>query len=169
VEISFTPDRSLYPFESRWFDSSAGRMHYIEDGAGTPILVCHGNPTWSFLDRHIVTRLRERFRCVAVDYLGFGLSERPDRYGYTIEEHARTLGELADHLGFDSLVVMAQDWGGPIGTAVASDRADRVAGVVLGNTKIAENVATKARLGSSTRRRGAASSRPGLTPVTAAT
>ena len=134
MEISFTPDPSLYPFESKWFDSSAGRVHYIEEGSGTPILLCHGNPTWSFLYRDIVTRLRDRFRCVAVDYLGFGLSERPDQFGYTIEEHARTVGELVDHLGLDGFVVMGQDWGGPIGTAVASERADQVAGVVLGNT-----------------------------------
>jgi haloalkane dehalogenase len=134
MQIGFTPDPSLYPFESRWFDSSAGRMHYIEEGSGTPILLCHGNPTWSFLYRGIVTRLRERVRCVAVDYLGFGLSERPEGYGYTIEEHARTVGELVDHLGLEGFVVMGQDWGGPIGTAVAGERADRVAGVVLGNT-----------------------------------
>ena len=46
MEISFTPDPSLYPFESKWFDSSAGRVHYIAEGSGTPILPCHGNPTW---------------------------------------------------------------------------------------------------------------------------
>lgn len=134
MQIDFAPDRTLYPFESRWFDSSAGRMHYLDEGAGTPILLCHGNPTWSFLYRHIVAALRDRFRCVAVDYLGFGLSERPESYGYTIEEHARTVGELVDHLGLEGLVVMGQDWGGPIGSAVAVDRADRIHGLVLGNT-----------------------------------
>jgi haloalkane dehalogenase len=134
MEIAFTPDRELYPFESKWFDSSAGRMHYIDEGSGPPLLLCHGNPTWSFLYRGIVTRLRDRFRCVASDYLGFGLSERPASFGYTIEEHARTVGELADHLGLDGYVVVGQDWGGPIGTAVSVERADRVAGVALGNT-----------------------------------
>ena len=134
MKITFTPDPALYPFESRWFDSSAGQMHYIDEGSGRPILLCHGNPTWSFLYRDIVTRLRDRFRCVSVDYLGFGLSERPERYGYTIEEHARTVGELVDHLELEGFLVMGQDWGGPIGTAVATGRAERVAGVVLGNT-----------------------------------
>jgi haloalkane dehalogenase len=134
MKIEFTPDPALYPFESRWFDSSAGTMHYIDEGAGTPILFCHGNPTWSFLYRGIVERLRDRFRCVAVDYLGFGLSERPDAYGYTIEEHARTTGQLVDHLGLEQFIVMGQDWGGPISMAVATERADRVSGVVLGNT-----------------------------------
>jgi haloalkane dehalogenase len=134
MHIDFVPDPGLYPFESRRFDTSGGRMHYLDEGAGPPILLCHGNPTWSFLYRHIVRALRDRFRCVAVDYLGFGLSERPDGYGYTIEEHARTVGELVDHLGLDGLVVMGQDWGGPVGTAVAVERADRVRGFVLGNT-----------------------------------
>jgi haloalkane dehalogenase len=134
MKIEFTPDPTLYPFEARWFDSSAGRTHYIDEGDGTPILFCHGNPTWSFLYRHIVTRLRDRFRCVAVDYLGFGLSERPEAYGYTIEEHARAVGELVDHLQLDGFVTMGQDWGGPISMAVDTARAERVRGVVLGNT-----------------------------------
>lgn len=134
MTIAFTPDPVLYPFESRWFDSSQGRMHYIDEGSGPPILFCHGNPTWSFLYRHIITRLRDRFRCVAVDYLGFGLSDRPPTYGYTIEEHARVVGELVDHLGLDGFVTMGQDWGGPISMAVDTARADRVRGVVLGNT-----------------------------------
>ncbi|MFN2419577.1 MAG: alpha/beta fold hydrolase [Candidatus Limnocylindria bacterium] len=134
MNIEFVPDRTLYPFKSRWFDSSAGRMHYIDEGSGTPILFCHGNPTWSFLYRGVVARLADRFRCIAVDYLGFGLSERPERYDYTIEEHARTTGELVDYLGLDGLMVMGQDWGGPVSMAVATRRADRVSGVVLGNT-----------------------------------
>lgn len=134
MRIDFSPDRSLYPFESRWFESSSGRIHYIDEGSGTPLLLCHGNPTWSFLYRNLVRALRDRFRCVAVDYLGFGLSDRPDDYGYTIEEHARVVGELVDHLQLDDLVFMGQDWGGPIGTAVGVARSERVAGLVLGNT-----------------------------------
>jgi haloalkane dehalogenase len=134
MKIDFTPDPSLYPFESRWFDSYAGRMHYVDEGAGMPILFCHGNPTWSFLYRNIIARLRGRFRCIAVDYLGFGLSERPEGYGYTIEEHARCVGELVDHLQLDGFVTMGQDWGGPVSMAVGTARPQRVSGVILGNT-----------------------------------
>jgi haloalkane dehalogenase len=134
MKIDFTPDPALYPFESRWFNSQAGRLHYIDEGAGPPILFCHGNPTWSFLYRNIVSRLRGQFRCIAVDYLGFGLSERPDGYGYTIEEHARSVGELVDHLQLDGFITMGQDWGGPVSMAVGSARAERVHGVILGNT-----------------------------------
>jgi haloalkane dehalogenase len=134
MNIDFTPDHGLYPFESRWFDSSAGRMHYIDEGDGRPLLLCHGNPMWSFLYRHIIVALRDRFRCIAADLHGFGLSERPPGYGYLAEEHVRTLGELVDHLGLDDFVVMGQDWGGPTGLGVAVERAQRVHGVVLGNT-----------------------------------
>lgn len=132
--IDFTPDTALYPFESRWFDSAAGRVHYIDEGSGIPILFCHGSPTWSFLYRKIIGELGDQFRCIAVDYLGFGLSERPSGYGYTIAEHATVVGELVDHLGLDQFVIMGQDWGGPIGAAVGVDRPDRVRGLVLGNT-----------------------------------
>ncbi|MGW0356433.1 haloalkane dehalogenase [Nocardia nova] len=132
--IEFIPDKSLYPFESHWFDSSAGRVHYIDEGSGPAILFCHGSPTWSFLYRHIVTGLRDRYRCVAVDYPGFGLSERPSGFGYTVAEHTAVLGELIDHLRLDDFIVMGQDWGGPIGLGAAVARADRVRGIVLGNT-----------------------------------
>lgn len=86
-----------------------------------------------FLYRHIVNDLRDRYRCIAVDYLGFGLSERPGDFGYTIAEHTAVLGELIDHLRLDDFVVMGQDWGGPIGLGAATARAERVRGIVLGN------------------------------------
>jgi haloalkane dehalogenase len=130
----FTPDPALYPFTSRWFDSSRGRVHYIDEGAGPVIVFFHGNPTWSFLYRNIIAGLRDRFRCIAPDYLGFGLSERPAAFTYRIHEHAAVMGELVDHLELEEYLSMGQDWGGPISMAVGTDRADRVRGVVLGNT-----------------------------------
>ncbi|MFE0653520.1 haloalkane dehalogenase [Streptomyces sp. NPDC059534] len=132
--IDFVPDPSLYPFGSRWFDSSAGRVHYIDEGMGPPIVFCHGSPTWSFLYRHIVKGLRDRYRCIAVDHLGFGLSERPAGFGYTVSEHTTVMGELIDHLQLDAFVLMGQDWGGPIGLGASITRAERVRGIVLGNT-----------------------------------
>ena len=138
MSIDFTPDPQLYPFESRWFDSSQGRIHYIDEGDGPALLLCHGNPTWSFLYRNIIVALRDRFRCIAPDYLGFGLSDRPSGFGYKIDEHARVVGEFVDHLtgreGLDGYLTMGQDWGGPISMAVGVERADRVRGIVLGNT-----------------------------------
>ena len=129
MRVDFVPDSTLYPFTSHWFDSSVGRMHYLDEGSGPPIMLCHGNPTWSFLYREIITALRDRFRCIAPDYLGFGLSERPAGFGYTIEEHARVVGELVDHLGLDGYLTMGHDWGGPISMAADTVRADRVRGL----------------------------------------
>ncbi len=77
MRIEFTPDPALYPFTSHWFDSSRGRVHYVDEGTGPVILLCHGNPTWSFLYRDIIRGLKDHFRCIAPDYLGFGLSDRP--------------------------------------------------------------------------------------------
>ena len=134
MRIDFTPDRDLYPFTSRWFDSSRGRVHYIDEGSGPPILLCHGNPTWSFLYRDVITGLRDRFRCIAPDYLGFGLSDHPTGFGYTVEEHARVVGELVDALGLENYLSMGQDWGGPVSLAVDVARSARVRGIVLGNT-----------------------------------
>jgi haloalkane dehalogenase len=134
MRIDFRPDPALYPFTSRWFDSSHGRLHYLDEGSGPVIMFFHGNPTWSFLYRNIITRLRDQFRCIAADYLGFGLSDRPAGFGYTIEEHAQVMGEFVDHLGLDGYLTMGQDWGGPISMAVDIARADRVHGVVLGNS-----------------------------------
>jgi len=134
MTVEFTPARDLYPFESKWFESSVGRVHYIDEGAGRPIVFSHGQPMWSFLYRHIVIGLRDRFRCVVIDHPGYGLSIRPDGYGYTPREHAGVLGELVDHLSLDDMIVMGQDWGGPIIMSMAAARPDRVTGIVLGNT-----------------------------------
>jgi haloalkane dehalogenase len=130
----FTPSRELYPFTSRWFEASSGRVHYVDEGTGPPILLLHGNPTWSFLYRHLIRRLSASFRCVAIDYLGFGLSDRPVGYGYTPSEHSTVVGELVDELELDQLIVMGHDWGGPIGATMAAARSKRIAGLVWGNT-----------------------------------
>jgi len=81
----------LFPFESRFLDVNGAQVHYIDEGVGPVFLGLHGNPTWSFLYRHIVQGLRDRFRCVALDYPGFGLSVAPAGYRYTVAEHARVV------------------------------------------------------------------------------
>jgi haloalkane dehalogenase len=131
---SFTPDPTLYPFRSRWLDSSAGRLHFIDEGEGAPILFLHGNPTWSFLYRGVVTRLRRRFRCVAIDYPGFGLSEHPDDYDYAPREHAEVVSELIEELDLRRLTIVGHDWGGPIGMKVALDQVARLRALVMSNT-----------------------------------
>ena len=132
--VDFTPNPILYPFESRWFDSQVGPMHYVDEGEGPTVLLMHGNPDWSFLYRKIITALGSEIRCVAPDYPGFGLSVHPDGYRYTPAEHADVVLELVEHLDLTDMVVMGQDWGGPIGMDVASRSAERVKGLVMGNT-----------------------------------
>jgi haloalkane dehalogenase len=134
MNIAFEPDRSLFPFESRWFDAEGPRIHFVDEGKGRSVVMFHGNPTWSFLYRKVIKELRGQFRCIAMDYPGFGLSERPTGYGYTAAEHAQLIGKLVDHLGLDAFIVVGQDWGGPIGMTIALERADRVAGMVFANT-----------------------------------
>jgi haloalkane dehalogenase len=70
-------DRDEYPFESRYFDLEMGRMHHVDEGSGEPIVMVHGNPTWSYLYRHLIKQLSPDYRCVAMDHIGFGLSEKP--------------------------------------------------------------------------------------------
>jgi len=130
----FQPDRRLFPFESRWFTCPEGPVHYVDEGAGPPILFLHGNPTWSFLYRGIIIRLRKHFRCVALDYPGFGLSAKPENYGYTPGEHAAVVRALVRHLDLKGLTIMGQDWGGPIGMRVALDELPRLKALVMGNT-----------------------------------
>ena len=130
----FQPDRRLFPFESRWFDSAVGPVHYIDEGVGDPILFLHGNPTWSFLYRGLVIRLKKKFRCIALDYPGFGLSVRPENYGYTPAEHADVVSALVRHLDLTKVTIMGQDWGGPIGMRVALDNVPRLRALVMGNT-----------------------------------
>ena len=130
----FDPDRRLFPFDSKWYESAVGPLHYIDEGSGPPILFLHGNPTWSFLYRGIVIRLRKRLRCIAVDYPGFGLSVRPENYGYTPTEHADVVSALVRHLDLKDLTIMGHEWGGPIGMRVALDNVTRLRALVMGNT-----------------------------------
>jgi haloalkane dehalogenase len=130
----FEPDRRLFPFQSKWFESDVGPVHYVDEGAGQPILFLHGNATWSFLYRGIIIRLKRGFRCVAPDYPGFGLSVRPERYGYTPAEHAEVVSALVRRLDLRNLTIMGQDWGGPIGMRVALDNLERMRALVMGNT-----------------------------------
>jgi len=124
----------LYPFESHYADVRGARVHYVDEGAGPPLLLLHGNPTWSFLYRDIVSGLRDRYRCIAVDHPGFGLSSPTPGYGFTPAEHADVLEQLVVGLDLTAVTMMVQDWGGPIGFAVATRRPERFSAFVIGNT-----------------------------------
>jgi haloalkane dehalogenase len=124
----------MYPFESRYVDIDGSCVHYIDEGDGPTLLFLHGNPTWSFLYRNIVLGLRDSFRCVALDYPGFGLSSASEGYDFTPAAHAGVVGSFVARLDLNDVTLMGQDWGGPIGLHVAASDPDRFAGFVLGNT-----------------------------------
>jgi haloalkane dehalogenase len=124
----------LYPFEDRYVEVAGSLVHYVDEGNGPPLLMLHGNPTWSFLYRNIIAGLRERYRCVAVDYPGFGLSAPRSGYGFTPREHAEVVEGLVRQLDLTGVTLMVQDWGGPIGFAVATRQPERFDSFVIGNT-----------------------------------
>jgi haloalkane dehalogenase len=127
-------DEELYPFKSHYADIDGARVHYVDEGRGRPLLLLHGNPTWSFLYRDVINGLRDRFRCIAVDYPGFGLSRAPSGYRYTPAEHAHIVEELIVKLNLTGVTMMVQDRGGPIGFAAATRQPDRFSAFVIGNT-----------------------------------
>lgn len=130
----FRVNKSQYPFTDQWFERDGVAMHYVDVGSGTPVLMLHGNPTWSFLYRHVIKELTGKCRCVAPDYPGFGFSDHPPGYGYTPPEHSGWVAGLIDHLRLDRFILVVQDWGGPIGLSIAVERPQAVAGLVLLNT-----------------------------------
>ena len=132
--MSITGDRtaapwlldSLYPFTSRFLQVDGGRMHYIEEGSGEPIVFVHGFPTWSFMWRGLVNDLSARHRCIAIDHIGFGLSEKPEQWSYTPEAHARNFRKVINDLGVGQFSLVVHDFGGPIALAYALDNPGRV-------------------------------------------
>lgn len=113
-------------------------MHVIESGEGYPVLMLHGNPTWGFLYRRIMSDLAgEGFRCIAPDLIGLGFSDKPAGMRiHTLENHAAWLGSLIDQLEISGLIFVGQDWGGPIGLRALSERPHLAKGVVLLNTAV---------------------------------
>jgi haloalkane dehalogenase len=119
-------DRDAYPFAHRWAPAAGGhRVHYLDEGAGEPILFVHGTPTWSFEWRHVVRALAGTHRCVAPDLLGFGLSDRPRDFPYTPEAHAAALAGFVDAIGLRDFTLVVHDFGGPIGLPLALERRAR--------------------------------------------
>ncbi|CAA9333213.1 MAG: Hydrolase, alpha/beta fold family [uncultured Gemmatimonadaceae bacterium] len=128
-------DTAAYPFRPRRFDTGEGALSYVDEGAGPPVVLVHGTPTWSFLYRRLIPRLAAAgHRVVAPDHLGFGLSDRPVGAGYRPEDHARRLAALLDALDLRDITLVVHDFGGPIGLSYALDRPERVARLVVSNT-----------------------------------
>jgi len=127
-------DRNEYPFVSHHFQTQAGKLHYVDVGEGQPVVMLHGNPTWSFLYRKLIKQLSPNYRCIAPDYLGFGLSDKPADWPYLPEDHANNLEALIGHLGLKNITLVVGDWGGPIGMHYAVTHPENVARFVVTNT-----------------------------------
>jgi cis-3-alkyl-4-acyloxetan-2-one decarboxylase len=121
----------------RDFDRDGLRLHYIDEGAGEPVVMLHGNPTWSFYYRHLIVELRDSYRVIAPDHIGCGFSDKPEdsRYDYTLSRRVDDLEALLDHLGLDrELTLVLHDWGGIIGMTFAARHPERIARLIICNT-----------------------------------
>jgi cis-3-alkyl-4-acyloxetan-2-one decarboxylase len=126
--------RELYPFESRSIQIGQQRLHYLDEGAGETLLFAHGNPTWSFYWRNLVLGLRGEYRCVAVDHIGCGLSDKPQEYAYTLAQRIEDLCQVIERLGLAQVTLVAHDWGGAIGLGALERLRGRFRRIVLFNT-----------------------------------
>lgn len=128
--------RAEYPFASQYYSLGDFRMHYVHNAASAsdaPVLCVHGNPTWSFYYRRILLGL-PRQRVYAVDHVGCGLSDKPQRYRYTLRQHADNLKSLIEHLQLERITLLAHDWGGAIGMLAATEMPERFERIMLLNT-----------------------------------
>jgi haloalkane dehalogenase len=128
--------RSLYPFASQELKIDGLRYHYLDEGSGPVLLLSHGNPTWSFFWREIVTALRGEYRLIVVDHIGCGLSDKPSpaQYPYRLARRAEDMNRLVEHLDLRDVTLVAHDWGGAIGMGAALLNTERYSRFVLMNT-----------------------------------
>lgn len=137
-KLTSTKDfEDLYPFESSFMNINGHDLHYIDKGKGRPVIMVHGNPTWSFYYRHLIHTLSQDFRAIAPDHIGCGFSDKPDTkaYNYTLESRVKDLDTLIDNLDIDEKIsLILHDWGGMIGLAWAVDHIDRIDKIIITNT-----------------------------------
>lgn len=127
--------RSHYPYNGHTLKVGEGAtLHYLDEGEGKPLLMVHGNPTWSFYYRHLVNGLSSEYRCIVPDHVGCGLSDKPADYPYTIRQHVENLKALVEHLDLHDVTLFVHDWGGPIGFLTALANTDRFKRFVVFNT-----------------------------------
>ncbi|HEY3254842.1 MAG TPA: alpha/beta fold hydrolase [Polyangiaceae bacterium] len=127
-------DRVAYPFAPRFVQLPEGRVHYVDEGTGEPIVFVHGTPSWSFEYRQLIRELCASRRCIAFDHLGFGLSERPASFGYRPEDHARVFADFVAALGLPRFTLVVHDFGGPIALPFAEAHPERIARLVVLNS-----------------------------------
>jgi len=142
--MTASPARSfrtpLFPHEPGFTQVAVGSrrydLAYVDVGPRTakPVVLLHGNPTWSFLWRGVIPHLRGT-RAIAPDLLGFGRSDKLDAYAdYSLDAHVGALAQLFDALALEDVTLVVHDWGGPIGLSYAVDHPERIARLVVMNT-----------------------------------
>ena len=127
-------DDELFPFESRFVELDGNIVHYVDEGSGPILLLLHGNPAWSFVYREAIVALRDRFRCIALDFPGFGLSTGAPDFRYRAQDHADLLVSFIDRLDLSAMTLVGHNWGGPWGLYAAEQRPDKFIRLVLANT-----------------------------------
>lgn len=132
--ISLEPFKELYPFKSHTLEIGSYRYHYLDEGAGDTLLMVHGNPTWSFYYRTLVLGLRSEYRCVVPDHMGCGLSDKPQEYNYTLQQHIDNLSRLVESLALNKITLLMHDWGGAIGMGLAVEHPEKIKRLGVFNT-----------------------------------
>lgn len=127
-------DRKLFPFPISQHHTPSGVMRYVDIGHGPVILFAHGTPTWSLIWRHAMAKLASNYRVIAVDHLGFGISDKPVDADYTLAGHAQRWSAFIDHLLLRDITLVAHDFGGPIALNDVQQRPGRYQKLVLLNT-----------------------------------
>lgn len=134
LDVDLAPIRKMYPFRTRRLAVPGGALSYVDEGAGPPVVLLHGNPTWSFYYRRLISGLRDAHRVIAPDHMGCGLSDKPQEYPYTLSTHIANLDRLLSHLDLGPLDLVVHDWGGAIGMGWAVAHPERVRRLVVLNT-----------------------------------
>ena len=127
--------KKLYPFTSNYFELISGhKMHFVEEGNGAPILMVHGNPTWSIFYRKLINEFKSTNRVIVPDHIGSGLSDKPQDYEYTLKNHIDNLEALVKKLNLKNITLVVHDWGGAIGMGYAGRNPENVKNIVILNT-----------------------------------
>lgn len=127
---------NIYPFKSKWINNNGINLHYLDEGSPkTPcVVMLHGNPTWSFYYRNIIPAVAKKYRVIVPDHIGCGLSDKPQRYSYTLDQHIKNLELLVSNLELTNLSLVMHDWGGLIGMGYACRHPENINRFVLLNT-----------------------------------
>lgn len=126
-------DKSEYPFQSNFWEINGQQLHYIDEGNGEILLFVHGTPSWSFDYRNVIKKLRDNYRCIAIDHIGFGLSDKPEKYDYSTQNHSKTLERFVHGKQLENFTLVVHDFGAIIGLDFALQYPERVKNIVVLN------------------------------------